>query len=115
MALALSHAVARPSLLSSFAPALTHFSNILRPSWSIPCEPSSSSSTSSFALPVQSAQTYQRPWISLIPSIQELLELFPPILLGTPPKKKISRARKGKGMVARWLKNKTSRFASLRT
>jgi hypothetical protein len=98
-AVALSQAV-KPSILASITPRLAASLSIFRPSWSMPCEPSTSYAG------LQTARE-QSSWMDVMPSLSSLLELLPPLVLTT-PKKKTSRARRGKGMENKWLRNRTS-------
>ncbi|KAK1927448.1 hypothetical protein DB88DRAFT_507533 [Papiliotrema laurentii] len=107
MSLALSGSAVKPTFFASLAPRLASIPQLIRPSWSIPCEPSSSSSPSS-STPAGLHQAQPQSTVtSLFPSLSGLLELFPPMLLHT-PKKKVSRARRGKALQAQWLKNRTN-------
>lgn len=109
MSLALSGSAVKPTFFASLAPRLASIPQLIRPSWSIPCEPSSSSSPSS-STPAGLHQAQPQSTVtSLFPSLSGLLELFPPMLLHT-PKKKVSRARRGKALQAQWLKNRTSEW-----
>ncbi|KAI9632485.1 uncharacterized protein MKK02DRAFT_40788 [Dioszegia hungarica] len=107
---------------SAFA-SLTRWT-ALRPSWSLPCVPSSSASTSaSSPLPrsavpageaaLPSLERPTAPWsLSLIPLLDSLAELFPPILLAV-PKSKVSHSRKSMRSANKGLKNKTSACSHL--
>ncbi|ORY29538.1 ribosomal L32p protein family-domain-containing protein [Naematelia encephala] len=88
----------------SFAPRLL----ALRPTWSVPCEASTSSPSPSSSLSMDQTPSTSTPWYSsILPSISSLLELFPPILLAV-PKKKVSHSRKRMRSAIKGLKNKTN-------
>ena len=93
----------KPTLLN-LTPRLSAFSSLFRPSWSMPCEPSTSSASLQIAHETTS-------WTDVIPSLSSLWELLPPLVLTT-PKKKTSRARRGKGMENKWLRNRTSELCA---
>ncbi|WVR03842.1 ribosomal protein L32 [Kwoniella sp. DSM 27419] len=86
----------------------------LRPSWSIPCEASSSSSpfaTSTVAVqPVAPVSAAPSTWSSIFPSfnLESLLELIPPVVWASVPKKKTSHSRKSMRAANKGLKNKTN-------
>ncbi|WVQ83609.1 ribosomal protein L32 [Cryptococcus sp. DSM 104549] len=111
-ALQLTARSARPSPIQS----LRAFLPSLRPSWSLPCEASSSSSpspstttfnavasTSAAAAPVSG-------WSSIFPSFSlgSLLELIPPVVWASVPKKKTTHSRKSMRANNKGLKNKTN-------
>ncbi|KAK4687390.1 large subunit ribosomal protein L32, partial [Tremellales sp. Uapishka_1] len=76
-----------------FLASLAH----LRPAWSLPCLPSSSTSP----LP------QNRWYTALIPSLSSLIELFPPILLAV-PKSRVTHSRKSMRSANKGLKNKSN-------
>ncbi|WVQ94749.1 ribosomal protein L32 [Kwoniella sp. CBS 9459] len=79
----------------------------LRPSWSIPCEASSSTAVQPVA-PLAPSPTSS--WSSIFPSfsLESLLELIPPIVWASVPKKKTSHSRKSMRAANKGLKNKTN-------
>ncbi|ORX33646.1 hypothetical protein BD324DRAFT_584827 [Kockovaella imperatae] len=87
----------------------------LRPAWSMPCEPSSSASclspsNSNMDMPVpvsRSNAIASKGWMSLVPGLESLLELIPPILLAV-PKKKVSHRKKMQKLAGKGLVNKTN-------
>lgn len=107
---ALSLSAARPSLNFS-AVASRFLQPYFRPAWSINCEPSSSSASAPRSGVAASSATLGGTvgwsWTSLMPSLNGLLELFPPFLLTT-PKKKTSHMKKAQRSTHKQLKNKTS-------
>ncbi|WWD16569.1 ribosomal protein L32 [Kwoniella shandongensis] len=91
--------------------------SVQRPTWSIPCEASTSSSapfSPSAVAPLDnfpaSLTTTASAWTSLFPSfsLQGLLELIPPIVWASVPKKKTSHSRKSMRAANKGLKNKTN-------
>lgn len=94
----------------------------LRPNWSLPCEPSTSSSvlqSTRVQNTFERLTTYEAsldrpiaPWYLSIPSISSLVELFPPILLAV-PKHKVTHSRKSMRSANKGLKNKTSELEFL--
>jgi len=100
-----------PTRLSFLSLTPRLFQPFLRPSWSLPCEHSSSSppafssSTSALTLLLEAASSS---WTSTLDSF---LELFPSILLAV-PKKKVSHSRKSMRSANKGLKNKTSASTS---
>lgn len=107
---ALSLSTARPSLNFS-AVASRFLQPYFRPAWSVNCEPSSSSGPAPKSGVAASSATLGGAvgwsWTSLMPSLNGLLELFPPFLLTT-PKKKTSHMKKAQRSTHKQLKNKTS-------
>lgn len=113
---------------------------LLRPSWSILCEPSTSASHDSVApvrtstppilpSPVLSpasasvsdalctstpmpspAAAPAAPWYTFLPGLSSLLELMPPILMAV-PKHKVTHSRKSMRSANKGLKNRTSESA----
>ncbi|WWC87814.1 ribosomal protein L32 [Kwoniella dendrophila CBS 6074] len=106
---------ARSSLLS-----LRPLANSVRPAWSIPCIASSSSVST--VLPVSpvapvdqsssssSSSIISPSWTSIFPSftLESILELIPPIVWASVPKKKTSHSRKSMRSANKGLKNKTN-------
>ncbi|TYJ59174.1 ribosomal protein L32 [Cryptococcus floricola] len=92
--------------------SLRSFLPIARPSWSTPCEASSSAAPSR----VPSSLTLANPplstpsWTSLFPSFSlgSLLELIPPIVWASVPKKKTSHGKKSARSANKGLKNRTN-------
>ncbi|WVW80079.1 ribosomal protein L32 [Kwoniella bestiolae CBS 10118] len=98
------------SSLISLRPLL----NSARPSWSLPCIASSSSSSSpalpvSLVAPIESAVPTSS-WRSILPSfsLESILELIPPIVWASVPKKKTSHSRKSMRSANKGLKNRTN-------
>ncbi|OCF34723.1 ribosomal protein L32 [Kwoniella heveanensis BCC8398] len=92
----------------SFRPLIA---SSLRPSWSIPCEASSSSTILASVQPVAPlAPAPTSRWASIFPSssLESLLELIPPIVWASVPKKKTSHSRKSMRAANKGLKNKTN-------
>ncbi|WWC60236.1 mitochondrial 54S ribosomal protein bL32m [Kwoniella dejecticola CBS 10117] len=106
---------ARSSALS-LRPSL----NVGRPVWSLQCLASTSSSSTSSstpALPLSSVAPIDTPstspissWTSIFPSfsLESILELIPPIVWASVPKKKTSHSRKSMRSANKGLKNKTN-------
>ncbi|KAK6907276.1 ribosomal protein L32 [Kwoniella mangroviensis CBS 10435] len=88
--------------------------NSSRPSWSLPCIASSSSSTSTLSVspvsPIESTIPTASSWRSILPSfsLESILELIPPIVWASVPKKKTSHSRKSMRSANKGLKNRTN-------
>ncbi|WVQ74537.1 ribosomal protein L32 [Cryptococcus sp. DSM 104548] len=97
--------------ISAPAFSLRSFLPIVRPAWSTSCEASSSAASSgassSLALITPQSAT---PWTSLFPSFSlgSLLELIPPIVWASVPKKKTSHGKKSARSANKGLKNRTN-------
>ncbi|WRT65637.1 ribosomal protein L32 [Kwoniella shivajii] len=83
----------------------------VRPTWSLPCIASSSSSSSISAIsPVAPLTSTASGWTSIFPSfsLESILELIPPIVWASVPKKKTSHSRKSMRAANKGLKNRTN-------
>ncbi|WWC68695.1 mitochondrial 54S ribosomal protein bL32m [Kwoniella pini CBS 10737] len=99
------------SSIFSFRPSF----NTIRPSWSLQCIASSSSTSFNQLSPVApieipSTTTRTSSWISIFPSfsIESILELIPPIVWASVPKKKTSHSKKSMRSSNKGLKNRTN-------